>query len=640
MLEEYPRVEPAVTAGLPDVTQVVETKDLIALLDQSPAERVDSRAFLRARLFDIWLSDWDRHHEQWDWGRRRSDGRWQAIPKDRDRVFENHNGFLIGMARMAIPHLMDFTREYRKPYAYISNSRDQDRRLLADLDLAAWSQVATELQASLSDEVIAQGLAAMPRAFQHVDNGRINAALKARRDALPRLASDLYRLISDKVDIYATAAPEVTEIQRGADGFVEVRLATLQDRSNPYFRRRFVPDETGEIRIYLNDGNDRVLATGAGSAGPTVRVIGANGRAVLEGPSDGIHFYQPENPRLREESLDENGNRPLDWGSSVSLFPMVDVETDIGLIVGAGVNFQKYGFRAYPFRSRQTLTAETATGDRLALRLRGRVAPHRLAEPHTAERALLRDRTLRFYGFGNEIGPTGSSLFHHVDQRQYLLAPTVRGGARRHQAHASARWPSSRTPTSARSTSSARRARTAATSSARSARRPASTSTPASRGMPPARACGCAPAAAPIRRCGASGRPSARPTATRRCTCRSRSPLAPEPGASASVASGCGGCTRSTRPPTSEARGRCAGISRNRFAGDAYAFGNAELRLRLFKVLGIFGLADVGRVFLATEPSDKWHTAAGGGLWLSFKDDKYVVSRHRAPAARGTRAST
>jgi hypothetical protein len=74
-------------------------------------------------------------------------------------------------------------------------------------------------------------------------------------------------------------------------------------------------------------------------------------------------------------------------------------------------------------------------------------------------------------------------------------------------------------------------------------------------------------------------------------------------------------------------------LSRNRFAGDAYAFGNAELRLRLGKIpvilpvnTGIFGLADIGRVFVAGESSDRWHTSVGGGVWFSAKHDKYVVS--------------
>ncbi len=63
----------------------------------------------------------------------------------------------------------------------------------------------------------------------------------------------------------------------------------------------------------------------------------------------------------------------------------------------------------------------------------------------------------------------------------------------------------------------------------------------------------------------------------------------------------------------------------NRYAGDAAVYGNAELRLRLSRIflflpghIGIFGIADAGRVFLEGESSDTWHTAFGGGIWMSF----------------------
>jgi hypothetical protein len=42
--------------------------------------------------------------------------------------------------------------------------------------------------------------------------------------------------------------------------------------------------------------------------------------------------------------------------------------------------------------------------------------------------------------------------------------------------------------------------------------------------------------------------------------------------------------------------------------------------------IGVFGLADAGRVFLEGESSDEWHTAFGGGLWLAFLDRAYTVS--------------
>ena len=75
------------------------------------------------------------------------------------------------------------------------------------------------------------------------------------------------------------------------------------------------------------------------------------------------------------------------------------------------------------------------------------------------------------------------------------------------------------------------------------------------------------------------------------------------------------------------------GLREDRYAGDASAYGNAELRVRLgrFFVLlpgdyGVFGLADVGRVFLEGESSDVWHTGVGGGFWFAFLEPANTIT--------------
>jgi len=50
------------------------------------------------------------------------------------------------------------------------------------------------------------------------------------------------------------------------------------------------------------------------------------------------------------------------------------------------------------------------------------------------------------------------------------------------------------------------------------------------------------------------------------------------------------------------------------------------LRLLLPVDLGVFGLADIGRVYYDGEDSDKWHTAAGGGIWFAFLDRTSTIS--------------
>jgi hypothetical protein len=81
----------------------------------------------------------------------------------------------------------------------------------------------------------------------------------------------------------------------------------------------------------------------------------------------------------------------------------------------------------------------------------------------------------------------------------------------------------------------------------------------------------------------------------------------------------------------------------HRYAGDASAYGTAELRLRLTRFfvilpgeLGIFGLADAGRVFVAGESSDQWHTAFGGGVWMSLLQSTTVLSATIARSAERT----
>ena len=65
------------------------------------------------------------------------------------------------------------------------------------------------------------------------------------------------------------------------------------------------------------------------------------------------------------------------------------------------------------------------------------------------------------------------------------------------------------------------------------------------------------------------------------------------------------------------------GYAEQRFAGRRGAYANAELRLlagRLpFGDIGIFGLGDAGRVWTDGEASDRWHAAAGGGVWVAWQ---------------------
>ena len=51
---------------------------------------------------------------------------------------------------------------------------------------------------------------------------------------------------------------------------------------------------------------------------------------------------------------------------------------------------------------------------------------------------------------------------------------------------------------------------------------------------------------------------------------------------------------------------------------------------------GVFGLGDLGRVWVEGETSDAWHSAVGGGFWLTFAQPGNVLSVSVARSAERT----
>ena len=61
---------------------------------------MDARALLKARLFDMFVGDWDRHIGQWDWIRVKGQDKWQPMPTDRDQAFAKFDGLVLAAARV------------------------------------------------------------------------------------------------------------------------------------------------------------------------------------------------------------------------------------------------------------------------------------------------------------------------------------------------------------------------------------------------------------------------------------------------------------------------------------------------------------------------------------------------------------
>ena len=637
IIEEDVRVEAPVTPGFQGFTDKLDTVELWERLDAHPEEQIDARAFLKERLFDVLIGDFDRHDGQWKWLRRADQPVWEPLPEDRDEAFAKFDGFILSLIRPSQPKLVEFETHYPNMVGLTWQGRFLDRRHLAGLEWPVWQQVAAELQASLTDPAIDAAVKRMPPEYHRIVGRQMAAKLKSRRNLLPGAARRFYEILAKDAEVHGTDKADLVEIHRADDGRVEITVASAETPGEPYFRRRYDPKETDEVRVYLKGGDDRAVR-GPGTDGLFVRVIGGDGNDLLDDSKDGhTHFYDSvgenrvikgpgtvfsDEPYVRP--VDGGGDPERDWGHMDLKLPWLGAGGDLGVFVGAELQHTGYGFRKDPHQNRQALRAGYSTGQRgVRAEYEGEfVRTHSNRRWHFLARYTDVD-LLRFYGFGNETTDAGGDVFHQVKQRSYSLAPSFQIGG------------------------------DAANVSVGPVVRFTSTPLPGGRFISAARPYGVQD----FGEVGAGttvfldGRNRQR-AATRGGLLWVRGTYYPKVW---SVKQGFGEVhgeastylsPRMALDPTLALRvggkrvwgvypfeesaflggpDTLRGLRPQRYAGDASAYASAELRLALFRFralvpsrFGIFGLGDAGRVWLKDEDSRKIHYGAGGGMWVAF----------------------
>jgi len=157
---KYPLPATEGRPGFMGATEIISTTDLWERWLAGPENRIDSRAFLKARALDLWLDNYDDHRGQCAWMRIPGQDLYQPLAETGHGPRPPRRDAEPGPARR-IPKLLKFTPEYPgKLEGPLQNSFEVDRWLLSDLDAAAWQEVAKDLQGRLTDDVIEKRAAA------------------------------------------------------------------------------------------------------------------------------------------------------------------------------------------------------------------------------------------------------------------------------------------------------------------------------------------------------------------------------------------------------------------------------------------------------------------------------------------------
>jgi hypothetical protein len=675
-ISEFPGGRTAQNPGFHGALEVLKHQDFYARLDAGSA-RPDARAFLKARLFDLMIGDWDRHRDQWRWARFEGKALWQPIPDDRDQAFSRYEGLVLGLARPRVPFLQSYDDTYPGMKGLTWNGRDQDRRLLAGLEKQVYLEVAAELEAAISDAVIESAVRRMPAEYAESDAARLTHDLRGRRDRLAEAAGRYYLHLAGKVKLYLTDASEIVEIDRANEHDARVRVwargADGQPSGEPVVSRTLHEGETSEVQVFLAGGDDRVSTLGKAN-GIELRVVGGSGQDVVDdtkgggtrlssdggsaelvaGP--GSHLdrrrYTPPPPPEKAPWIP-----PRDWGRDTFFSPWLAYGTDLGAFVGLAADTRAFGFRKDPYASRHSLRAGWAFGEktfRADYRAEFRIENRNWYWGWYGYASGV--ETSRYYGFGNETSAGGdpqADVFK-AKQNQFaftptlalpfgraftlFLGPTLKYGS--NQDLDDATLLNQEQPygfgdfgevgaTALVELDTRDGAKEVGTAVLRSFGYPRHGVHALVRGQ-------VFPSAWDVEETFGSVKGNVAvylsPSSSRAPTLALRAGGQKTFGRypyfeAAYLGGGLGGFAASAGDDP------VRGLPRHRYAGDSTLYGGAELRVYISRfrfvlpgTWGVLGFADVGRVWLEGEDSNRWHEGYGGGLWFAWLDRGNTVS--------------
>ncbi len=442
MLEQFPTPASDQYTGFNGATEILSSEDFWQRMLADPSVRIDVKAFLRARLLDFFLGDWDRHARQWRWANVPGTDGWQPIPEDRDMVFVNYDGLLLTLFRPFRPTLVAFREQYPTLAGLTLQGWHIHRWLLPELDKDTWLGIAADMQQRLTDEVINEAVSRMPRPYYELSAEDVINKLKQRRDGLVEIAERVYRYQAAETDVNGTNQSDRFELRDAGQGRVDVTVAP-DSGGPPYFQRQFHPDETRSLRLYLREGADTLVCQGPISRGIQIEVIGRSETDAVSGCETArLRFTETEEMERRKQpirprpdpfshlpsaqNIQDVWQKPRDWRSRIVPIYRLGFGSDAGLVLGGGLTVERYEFGKLPFGQRHSAQAAYSFGlQTFEITYQG-VFQHWNPRLLTSiEAGISGFEQSRFFGFGNETSDDGDDDFFETEQLEYRFAPTV-----------------------------------------------------------------------------------------------------------------------------------------------------------------------------------------------------------------------
>ncbi|PHN95364.1 phosphoesterase [Maribacter sp. 6B07] len=417
---------------------------------------VDKDLYLRARLFDMVLGDWDRHVDQWRWAEFKDDKKdkvvYRPVPRDRDQVYSKMgDGALMNIATRIIPglRLMEgFNEEIRSVKGFNSSPMTYvlDLTLLGETEKSQWLAQAKYLQENLKESDIDEAFKAFPEEVRDETVNEIKQTLLARLSHIQETANEYYKILNKYAVVAGTDKDDWFEINRLNDKETEVKVfRNIGDKKKRLFYYKiFSSDDTKELWVFgLDDDDIFEVKNPSNFTGVKVRIIGGhnndiyrvdNGKnvALYDFKSKKNTFEKTSGAKVKlSDDYELNTYQPLKLRNSFNqIIPTIGFNPDDGVRIGFLNTYTYNGFRQNPFTQQHTIGASYyfATSG-FDVKYQGEFA--HVFENWNAElkaRFTSPNFAVNFFGFGNDTENFDDDLgldFNRVKLRQIDFSPSL-----------------------------------------------------------------------------------------------------------------------------------------------------------------------------------------------------------------------
>ncbi len=405
--------------------------------------------FVRSRIFDLLVGDWGKHEDNWKWaGYKQEKGLlYRPIPRDRDHVFSLWDGLLpwIVDREWAKPSGENFDFKLKGLRSLMWQARHLDRFVASEADREAWLQQAAFIQERLSDSLIDAAIATMPSEIAMGQGKEVAAKLKSRLRDLHLYADQYYQILAKEVDVVGSNKHEKFEVQRHADGTLQVKMYKLRKRQRDvlFYNRTFKPEETKEVRLFGMDGDDIFTVEGGSPKSILLRLIPGPGRdtisdqSVTKGGNSLLLYSMDEDKILSRSEIKPGRSRdPSAYRYSRTAFtydkyfPLayMSFSSDYGLSLTGNITFTNQRYGKPDFSSIHELGASFSTIGNFQTYYEGIwrhiVGPLDLVGGVSFEN---KKRYRYFFGIGNETTYSEELLLQDYYTLQYSTFQTFLG---------------------------------------------------------------------------------------------------------------------------------------------------------------------------------------------------------------------